>query len=350
MIKPLTSLRFIFAFLVFMSHNNLFPNAVDSFLWHIFREGYAGVSFFFMLSGFILAYTYQQRLLERSVTIHSFYIARIARIYPLHLSTLFISLFFIKFFSSVSAGSIFNLGLNAFLLQSFVPGKEFLFNAVSWSLSDEAFFYAMFPIIVFSIPKIGKKRATLLLVTGLLIIMATAYLLRNSPSEHWVLYINPLFRIFDLSLGIAIYNICHKIESAHFHIDYNHTQVEILALCLIIITYCLAFFIPESFRRSVWYWIPMGILIATFYFQKGAISRFLSHPIFVKLGEISFAFYLFHYMIIRAVRIILCHLHLALPLWQEFCITLILSITTAYIAHRYIEQPANKFIRKRFSR
>ena len=212
MIKPLTSLRFIFAFLVFMSHNNLFPNAVDSFLWHIFREGYAGVSFFFMLSGFILAYTYQQRLLERSVTIHSFYIARIARIYPLHLSTLFISLFFIKFFSSVSAGSIFNLGLNAFLLQSFVPGKEFLFNAVSWSLSDEAFFYAMFPIIVFSIPKIGKKRATLLLVTGLLIIMATAYLLRNSPSEHWVLYINPLFRIFDFSLGIAIYNICHKIE------------------------------------------------------------------------------------------------------------------------------------------
>ena len=200
------------------------------------------------------------------------------------------------------------------------------------------------------IPKIGKKRATLLLVTGLLIIMATAYLLRNSPSEHWVLYINPLFRIFDFSLGIAIYNICHKIESAHFHIDYNHTQVEILALCLIIITYCLAFFIPESFRRSVWYWIPMGILIATFYFQKGAISRFLSHPIFVKLGEISFAFYLFHYMIIRAVRILLCHLHLALPLWQEFCITLILSITTAYIAHRYIEQPANKFIRKRFSR
>ena len=51
MIKPLTSLRFVFAFLVFMSHKNLFPHEAPGFLWHIFREGYAGVSFFFMFIG-----------------------------------------------------------------------------------------------------------------------------------------------------------------------------------------------------------------------------------------------------------------------------------------------------------
>ena len=150
MIKPLTSLRFVFAFLVFMSHMNLFPHEEPGFLWHLFYEGYAGVSFFFMLSGFILAYTYQQRLIDGTATVRSFYVARIARIYPLHLLALFVALFFLKFFNHPSPTDFFDLGINTFLLQSFIPGQEFLFNSVSWSLSDEAFFYALFPLIVFS--------------------------------------------------------------------------------------------------------------------------------------------------------------------------------------------------------
>ncbi len=45
MIKPLTSLRFIFAFMVFMSHNQIYSQS--KFINHIFSEGYAGVSFFY---------------------------------------------------------------------------------------------------------------------------------------------------------------------------------------------------------------------------------------------------------------------------------------------------------------
>lgn len=56
-----------------------------------FKEGFVGVSFFFVLSGFIIAYNYQKKLSESKMTKRSFWVARIARIYPLHVLTLLIA-------------------------------------------------------------------------------------------------------------------------------------------------------------------------------------------------------------------------------------------------------------------
>lgn len=85
MINTLTSLRFFFALMVFGAHCYV----VDSgFSTHVFKEGFVGVSFFFILSGFIIAYNYQKRMEERKVSKRQFWVARIARIYPLHVLTL----------------------------------------------------------------------------------------------------------------------------------------------------------------------------------------------------------------------------------------------------------------------
>lgn len=67
MIKPLTSLRFFFALCVFVSHlsflkgSEYYANIFET----IFDEGFLGVSFFFILSGFILAYNYEDKILEK---------------------------------------------------------------------------------------------------------------------------------------------------------------------------------------------------------------------------------------------------------------------------------------------
>lgn len=85
MINTLTSLRLFFALMVFGAHCYV----VDStFSTHFYKEGFVGVSFFFILSGFIIAYNYQQKLVERKVSKRQFWVARIARIYPLHIATL----------------------------------------------------------------------------------------------------------------------------------------------------------------------------------------------------------------------------------------------------------------------
>ena len=80
MINTLTSLRFIFAMMVFGAHCYVIDNHFDI---HFFKEGFVGVSFFFMLSGFIIAYNYQKKFSENKITKRTFWVARIARIYPL---------------------------------------------------------------------------------------------------------------------------------------------------------------------------------------------------------------------------------------------------------------------------
>ena len=88
MINTLTSLRLIFAFMVFGAHCYVID---DIFSTHFFKEGFVGVSFFFVLSGFIIAYNYQKKLQEKEITRRRFWVARIARVYPLHWLTLFIA-------------------------------------------------------------------------------------------------------------------------------------------------------------------------------------------------------------------------------------------------------------------
>jgi peptidoglycan/LPS O-acetylase OafA/YrhL len=95
----------------------------------ILKEGYIGVSFFFILSGFILAYNYRDSMLNQ-ISNSNFYIARIARIYPLHLLTLLIAV-------PLTIQNVdFNLSLwfkqlffNLTLTQSFVL-KENIFSLI----------------------------------------------------------------------------------------------------------------------------------------------------------------------------------------------------------------------------
>ena len=70
MINTLTSLRFIFAMMVFGAHCYVIDN---HFNIHFFKEGFVGVSFFFMLSGFIIAYNYQKKFSENKITKRTFW-------------------------------------------------------------------------------------------------------------------------------------------------------------------------------------------------------------------------------------------------------------------------------------
>ena len=75
MINTLTSLRFIFALMVFGAHCYTIDKFFDT---HFFKEGFVGVSFFFVLSGFIIAYNYQKKFSENKITKRAFWVARIA--------------------------------------------------------------------------------------------------------------------------------------------------------------------------------------------------------------------------------------------------------------------------------
>jgi peptidoglycan/LPS O-acetylase OafA/YrhL len=139
-LDALTSLRFFAAAMIVLGHSHRLFGSFGAATTFSLAQG---VSFFFVLSGFILAYNYP--VLKTPVQIAGFFKARFARIWPAHLAA--IALLFILTGDFNIGGltqdqAVFTALANLFLIQSFVPLRDvFLtFNGVAWSISTEMFF------------------------------------------------------------------------------------------------------------------------------------------------------------------------------------------------------------------
>src|SRR5437773_2519695 len=108
----------------------------------LLTEGFYGLTTFFVLSGFILAYTYHDRLARPTRReLGRYALARVARVWPLHLLTLGLAAVLA---TAPAPGGVGTAVANAFLVHAWVPDIALIqsYNSVSWTLSHEAFFYA----------------------------------------------------------------------------------------------------------------------------------------------------------------------------------------------------------------
>jgi peptidoglycan/LPS O-acetylase OafA/YrhL len=179
-LDPLTSVRFFAALYVVFYHSgaSLFQYAPE---WakSVRDCGYTGVSFFFVLSGFILTYKYVGRPGSPRLDLRQFWRARIARIYPMYLVAL-IALAAVSFrvFGPPHSHREIASGLsNVLLLQAWWPPFALSWNFPGWSVSVEAFFYLLFPAI--------------------------AVLLRRSDNNRTLMLLMALFWVAELSLVMA---------------------------------------------------------------------------------------------------------------------------------------------------
>ena len=145
----LTALRLFAATYVLLAHVDPWqqlPIAQVPLGFRLLSAGVTGVSCFFILSGFILAYTHQQ--VPHPLR---FFRARFARIYPLYVFALLLSLpSFLRFMQTQShaAGLLWAIPLDLLLLQDWVPAYAHSINSPAWTLSCEAFFYLLFPFLI----------------------------------------------------------------------------------------------------------------------------------------------------------------------------------------------------------
>ncbi|MEM7478835.1 MAG: acyltransferase [Planctomycetota bacterium] len=160
-IVPLTSLRFFAAFFVYAFHVRAFVYPEIDELTGFISYGYIWVDFFFLLSGFVLAYNYSQRLSSKSLL--KFFVARIARIYPVHIVTLLLSvlLFVFAFFLGISykseSADLATIPAQLMLVHAWGFFDHKSLNEPSWSISAEWFAYLFFPVALFSIKHIGNN-------------------------------------------------------------------------------------------------------------------------------------------------------------------------------------------------
>lgn len=293
-LESLTSLRFFAALMVAVHHTrtNWAHTAFTDFLGQI---GWLGVTFFFVLSGFVLMWGF-----DPTASYKQFITRRLIRIYPLHVFTLGLSLFAMATIHNPMAGYVgtnFGTALDFLLLHGWVPLHPNIrqaWNGVSWTLSCELFFYLCAP---FFFPYLNRNWKSMRLILpaawfGLLGLAVFATVRQMGDLLDILVYF-PAPRFVEFALG-ALAAIQLKREPLHLG-----KLPGFALMTLPILVYC--YFVRESggFRNGatmIEIMVPGAVLLiyAAASCDVRGLRGLLHNQALVFLGEASFALYMTH--------------------------------------------------------
>ncbi|MCF5857842.1 acyltransferase family protein [Aeromonas veronii] len=347
-IKSLTSLRFFAALGVFFHHLDFLNSSSLSPIKNLVKysfNGYVGVSFFYILSGFIISYSFKRHQENGVFGYSDFMVFRISRLFPVHVLGLLVFIFCFGIYLHFDEINIPSLLSNTFLIHAFIPHKEyyFSFNSVSWSISCELFFYVAFCFLV----RLKSKHLLALLSVILTCIIYSIIIPPAELSQHWLFYINPVFRLPDFIIGMLL---CRVYLATSFSPSTTIGNImELTSIALLGITvYISSNFISDMNLRFDLLFIPaMASIVMAFSYNSGLLSKILSHPFMMLLGEASFSFYMIHWIILSKTKeIITPNPSDYISILSFIGVTISLSIILSISIHKGFELPLNKKIRE----
>lgn len=346
-IHSLTSLRMFAALGVFLSHLGILSeSSISSFkeLSRYFFNGYIGVTFFYILSGFIINYSFSKHQREGLFSKKDFIVYRLARLFPVHIVSLVCVLIIFGYTKNWEATNKEALLYNILLFQSFIPDSSyyFSFNPVSWSISCEMFFYLGFCLLV-------KCKTKNLIITLTAVQAMNIYLLAYPPtgiSLHWLFYINPIFRISDFILGIIICRVFLMKAATPKIVVCNAMEVGSLLFLALTIYVATNYVDNMNVKYDILYVPCMASIVIAFAFNGGVISKVLANKYLILLGEASFSFYMFHWMIIsKLIEIMHPDKDDISSVLTYVAASFIISVVVSVASFKAIEMPANRLIR-----
>jgi peptidoglycan/LPS O-acetylase OafA/YrhL len=365
-LHALTGLRFVAAFHV-LAYHGLAPNAASSWwMRSLVGSGYVGVSLFFVLSGFVLTYTYHDSLRDGTATRRDFLAARVARIYPVYLLSLLVALpplFWLVASKGVrmDGGWLAQItGLYAGLLQAWDPRKACVLNCPAWSLSDEAFFYVAFLFVLPVVARWGVRRLIVAAVAAyaLALLAPTLYLaLRPDgavPAEpqslgRWLAVVkyNPLIRLPEFVLGVLA-GRWFMVSSPSRRRDIGlEIGVALVLLALLLVSP----WIPYPLLHNGLLAPVFAALVYALARGAGPLSGVLSTAVLVRLGAASFALYILHVPLLiwltRGFRV--AGITPPAQPWH-FALFATLSIGVSLLVFAGVEEPGRRILRRRLTR
>ncbi len=310
----------------------LFHYTIGMDYHHYLEKSHAFVDMFFILSGFIIAAVYSKHLIPGNKDGYkSFYISRFARIYPLYIASIIITLLFIltvgKTINPENAGHIF---FSFLAVQAWGVSDQFYYNFPAWSISAEFAAYLFFPLLAFY----WRSKSNIPLL--LLIISLAYFLLVHSYGTLDVDERMAGFRgIIGFSLGMVLYH--------YREIIYGLTSINLWqALSIAALTISFYLNVSELFL------IPsFSALIILTWTDEGFLSRILSVKYLQLLGVWSFGIYLLHI----PVRMVFSYLWPHIPYIdtnneEAFVLSaILLTILSAFISYEYFENPLRNWIK-----
>lgn len=322
--------------------------------WPLIQHGYLFVDYFFVLSGFVIAHAYAERL-KTPGEAGRFMVRRLGRVWPLHAFVLvaFIGLELLRLWTHFDAitpfardRSVEAIFTNLLLIQAYDIHGYLTWNGPSWTLSVEVGCYIVFAALLLLLP--GRKSGVWRWVGAVLAVMGAVIVVTQAPrwmnTTHDFAFFRALYGFF---LGCLLQGVWTRLPRLR---GGGSTALEIATVLAI------GLFVA-------WAQGPVAVLVTLFFVlgvwvfagEDGALSRLLNAPALVTLGRWSFAIYMVH-MFVLTVLLILARKLGWMPNGRRidfgspwvndlFGIALFLGIVAlAVVVHRLVEVPAQRWI------
>ncbi|GAA3810185.1 hypothetical protein GCM10022206_56010 [Streptomyces chiangmaiensis] len=340
MLPSLTGLRWVAALLVFGLHvrnYGYFTGTGGHIMTWAFDAGATGVSFFFVLSGFVLMWSARPN--DRAP---AFWRRRIARIYPVHLATAAIALVMAYTLAHQDKPTARQALANVLLVHSWWRPWWQTLDPVSWSLACEAFFYALFPLLALLLRRLGSRGSAAVAGASVLAVLVLGW----ADAQHWLgqtMDSFPAARLPEFVLGAAVARLVLLGR-------WRGPGLE-ASLALTVIGY---FFVPQvspGYPATACTVIGFAVLIpAAAVADLRGLPSLWRHRRLVRLGELSFAFYMVHLLVLEAGTNLIGtspRFGVAAGLGAT-ALAFAVSLGLSWVLYETVEQPARRLLlRKR---
>jgi peptidoglycan/LPS O-acetylase OafA/YrhL len=320
----------------------------------IVNAGYASVSFFILLSGFVLAYNYADRARAGELDKVRFWEARFTRLYPIYFLSLLLSWQMLPIEYAVRSHALFWLGmiLTPLLLQGWVPSLATFLNTPAWTMSAESFYYLLFPWMArWKRPQRAAPHLAIMAgVWALGLIPGTLYFIFNPDHiphpDRWswgpwlqALKYTPLPHLASFTFGVLLAGLDELIgRTSRLRIILGAFGFAATFAVL-----SLAGYIPYSIIHDGLLMPLFGCMILGLAGNNWLAATFGWRPL-VFVGEASYCLYLLHFNLWNLIHgsHILDRLRLSR---FDPVISYVLLIGLALLALHFIEKPAQRQLR-----
>lgn len=387
-LTPLTSIRFFAALHIFLFHlQAMAPQSKHLGVFasmhpvaaRLLRRGYCSTSLFFLISGFILAYLYIDPQGQMSVSKRRFWVARFARVYPLHLLLLAVLAPIVIGFASMfgmTTGDLVASGLlSAALLQAWVPMYALSWNFATWALSAVAFFYVAFPWFVQRLRRMSARQMTgWLIALPIVSLVPTIVFLILDPDQNypiatgnpmapfWREFVmrTPLFWLPHFAMGMLLarrfrisrYEHAWRPQTSGSLVSWGDGSFLVLLLIALFLTH-----VPLP--TGDWVEVPNLILrhgtLAPLYYvllydlarNRGLLSRLLSLPALRVLGDASFS--IFMWQLLAMVALPPTAAAVGLGPWTGLLAIVAVTVGVSLLSANLAEKPVSAWLRNQWA-
>ncbi len=341
------------------------------------RNSWLFVDFFFVLSGFVIAANYQQRLLE-GFGIGRFLLLRLGRLYPLHFAmlALFIAFELLKVLKRILIPTLLSVNpiapfsapqeapntivANLLLIQSLHVFDFLTWNIPSWSISTEFYTYVVFAVCLIGLRRHAWIALLVSLIGGPVLIAALSEHNMNTHYDWGIIRC-----IYGFSAGVVSWKIYERWDEK-LKKWFSGSIVEWGVLGLVVVFVSVAGTTLLSIAAPYLF----ALVVLVFAFEGGTASAMLKLRAPVFLGTISYSIYMTHVFVEKRLLDAAIQVEqrwhispftqreidgkdvafLGTQLWHgdmAYAVYLAMIIALSYFTYRWIEKPGREWVRNR---